>query len=446
MSSIMGLPDFLVDVGSLPLASTDFRRPIQIGGAVIALALGGFATWAATAPLDSAVMASGIVSVESKRKVVQHREGGIVDRLLVKEGDKVAAGDVLVRLRDAGAEAQMAGLSDQRDAKQAEQARLTAERDGLAEIAFPSTILERAGDPRMVEILDRERDRFGQRRTSMTGQLEILDSRIDQLEAQRSGHSHLEESKQRQIVLLKDELSGLRGLTAKGYYPVNRLRASERDLARLEGERYSDSAGTTQVDREIAEARLQIIQTRQKFREEVVTDLSRVENELNDLGQKLVASHDSVDRLAVVSPVDGIVQSLKVAGPGAVVPPGGDVAEIVPGGDRLVVEAQISPHDIDRVHDGQPVRLRFTSFASRQTPVVDGHLTVVSADRFTDQATHQGYYTARVEVAPDQVSRLPGTLKAGMPVDVMVEGGERTMLEYMVKPLSDSFAKAFKER
>ena len=167
---------------------------------------------------------------------------------------------------------------------------------------------------------------------------------------------------------------------------------------------------------------------------------------MNDLGQKLVASRDSVGRLAVVAPVSGIVQSLHVAGSGAVVPPGGEVAEIVPGDDRLVVEAQINPRDIDRVHNGQPARLRFTSFSSRQTPVIDGDLTVVSADRFTDQTTRQGYYTARIEVPSEQVARLPGALKAGMPVDVMVEGAKRTPLEYMLKPLSDNFAKAFKER
>ncbi|MDA8231077.1 MAG: HlyD family type I secretion periplasmic adaptor subunit [Magnetospirillum sp.] len=445
-STSLTMPDPAAAHGAIPRPPADFRTPVRVGMAVIGIALGGFGLWAATAPLDSAVVAQGMVTVESKRKLVQHREGGIVARLMVKEGDTVAAGAVLVRLQDAGAEAQLAVLSSQRDAKLAEQARLIAERDGLSAIDFPAALTDRGDDPKVIEAITRETDRFDERRKSLNGQLSILESRIAQLQAQRDGRDKLKDANRKQASLLQDELVGLRQLEAEGFYPKNRLRANERELARLQGEMYSDQAGTTQVDKEIGEAKLQVIQTTQKFREEVVADLAKIENDLNDIGQKLAAARDAVERLRVVAPVAGIVQSLKVAGPGAVVPPGGEVADIVPAADRLVVEAQVNPRDIDRVRDGQPARLRFTAFGARTTPEIGGAVTMVSADRFTDQGSRQGYYTARVEVPRDQVARLPGALKAGMPVEVMLEGGERTPLEYLLKPLGDSFARAFKER
>lgn len=440
------LPDRTMPFIDLPLAPTDFRKPIIAGLAVIGIAFGGFGTWAALAPLDSAVVAQGMVVVESKRKTVQHREGGIVSQLLVKEGDTVQAGAVLARLQDAGAEAQMGNLMAQLDAKLAEQARLMAERDGLAAIALPADLEARRAEPKLAEILARQQDRFDERRKTLQNQVDILEARISQLESQKEGKVKLEDSKAEQLQLLKDEIEGLRSLTAKGYFPLNKLRASERELARMEGELGHDGAATSQLDKEIGETRLQIIQARQKAKDEAVAELAKVENEVNDLGAKLVTARDAVERLVVVAPVTGVVQSLKIAGQGAVVSPGGEVAEIVPDGDRLVVDAHVNPQDIDRVHEEQTAHLRFSTFASKSTPTIEGEVSVISADRITERDTKQSFYTARVEVPEDQLARLPRHLKAGMPVEVMLEGGERTALQYMVKPLLDSFARSFKER
>ncbi|MBX9633894.1 MAG: HlyD family type I secretion periplasmic adaptor subunit [Magnetospirillum sp.] len=430
----------------LPVAPTDFRKPMILGLAIIGVALGGFGTWAGFAPLDSAVVTAGTVMVESKRKIVQHREGGIIAQMLVKEGDQVAAGTVLVRLQDALAQSQMGALKNQLDSKTAEQARLVAERDGLETITFPAEFTSRSTESKLAEILAREEDRFAQRKKTLAGQQGILDARISQLESQHQGRSGLEQSKRDQLALLQQEVEGLRGLAAKGFYPVNKLRAQERELARMQGEMMSDGAGANQTDKEIGETRLQILQAEQKFREEVSTELTRVEAEINDIGQKLVAARDAVDRLAVVAPVAGTVQNLKVTGAGAVVPPGGDMMELVPQGDRLIVEAHVNSRDIDRVHAGKAAELRFTAFGSRTTPVIRGEVDVVSADASTDQQTHQSTYIARVEVPEDQAARLPRALKAGMPVEVMLEGGSRTPFEYFIKPLSDNFARAFKER
>ena len=425
---------------------TDFTKPMRAGMVVIAVALGGFGTWATLAPLDSAVVTAGTVSVESKRKVVQHREGGIVADIAVKEGQQVAAGTVLVRLHDAAAQSQMDTLRIQLDGKQAELARLVAERDGLAEIAFPADLLARRTDPKVADILARERNRFDQRAKTLGGERGILEARIAQLESQREGRSMLEQSKRDQMNLLRAEVEGLRGLAAKGYFPVNRLRAQERELARMQGEMLSDGAGANQTDKEIGETRLQILQAEQKRRDEIATDLTRVESETSDLAQRLVAAEDAVKRLSVVAPVAGAVQNIKVAGTGTVVPPGGELMELVPEGDRLIVEAHVNSRDIDRVHAGQPAQLRFSAFNTRTTPVIGGEVSVVSADASTDDQTRQSYYTARVEVPADQAARLPRALRAGMPVEVMLEGGDRTPLQYFLKPLTDNFARAFKER
>ncbi|MGE5504558.1 MAG: HlyD family type I secretion periplasmic adaptor subunit [Actinomycetota bacterium] len=429
----------------LPVPATDFRGPMRAGLIVIAVALGGFGTWAALAPIGSAVVAQGVVSVESKRKLVQHREGGIVRQVLVHEGDTVAPGTVIARLQDSTAAAQMAAIATQRDTKLAEQARLVAELAGATAVAYPPELAARLREPLVAEIVKRETDRFAERKKTLDGQVGILHQRIAQLEAQKDGRQVQEHSKKRQLELLRDEMAGLRKLEAKGFYPRNKLREKERELARMEGDMYSDGAGATQTGKEIAENRLQILQLQQKFRDDVTAELTKVEAEVNELATKLVAAKDAVDRLEVVAPVGGEVQALKVAGPGAVVPPGGEVAEIVPDKDRLVIEAQVNPRDVDKVAVGQPAHLRFSAFSSRTTPVVEGRVDVVSADRITDDHTRQAYYTVRVEVAPDQLSRLPAPLKAGMPAEVMVDGGERTPLQYLLKPLMDSFARGMRE-
>jgi HlyD family type I secretion membrane fusion protein len=425
---------------------TDFRKPMRVGLTVIGVALGGFGIWAATAPLDSAVVTPGTVAVETKRKVVQHREGGIVSQIMVKEGEQVAAGTVLVRLQDATVQSQMDTLRTQLDGKLAELARLVAERDRLTAITFPDELTSRANDPKVADILSRERDRFAQRAKTLSGERGILEARIAQLESQHQGRAVLEQSKRDQLVLLQQEIEGLRRLAAKGYYPINKLRAQERELARMQGEMMSDGAGASQTDKEIGETRLHILQTDQKFRDDIATELTRVETEANDLGQKLVAARDAVSRLEVVAPVAGTVQNVKVAGAGTVVPPGGDLMELVPEGDRLIVEAHVNSRDIDRVHAGQDAMLRFSAFSSRTTPVIKGEVEVVSADASLDEHTRQPFYTARVEVPPEQAARLPRALKAGMPVEVMLEGGSRTPLQYFTKPLMDSFARAFTER
>lgn len=262
---------------------------------------------------------------------------------------------------------------------------------------------------------------------------------------QADGFRRQQDSKLRQIELYNNELTGLYELHRKGYYPRTRILAMERDLARLEGEVGSVAADIARAEEGIGEARIQIMQLRQKFREDVVAQLREIQTEINELTERVVAAEDVVRRLTVVAPVAGAVQGLKVFTAGGVIPgrrPDGDRSE-----DRLVIEAHVAPADVETVSYGLDAEVRFPALNKRTTPIIAGHVLTVSADRFTDQRTNLAYYTARVEVPPDQQALLSEhRLQPGMPAEVIVKTGERTLLEYLVKPLTDSFARTFKEQ
>lgn len=430
---------------TVPPASADFSRPIAAGLTVIALAFGGLGTWAALAPIDSAVVAPGVLVVESNRKTVQHLEGGIVKEILVRDGDSVTAGQVLVRLDDTQAVANLAMVRDRLIADRATEARLVAERDGADRLSFPPD-LANAADVRVHDILAGQLSQFEERRRSQDGQVAILEQRIAQLTTQADGFRRQQDSKLRQIELYNNELTGLYELHRKGYYPRTRILAMERDLARLEGEVGSVAADIARAEEGIGEARIQIMQLRQKFREDVVAQLRDIQTEINELTERVVAAEDVVRRLTVVAPVAGAVQGLKVFTAGGVIPPGADLMEIVPE-DRLVIETHVAPADVETVSYGLDAEVRFPALNKRTTPIIAGHVLTVSADRFTDQRTNLAYYTARVEVPPDQQALLSEhRLQPGMPAEVIVKTGERTLLEYLVKPLTDGFARTFKEQ
>jgi len=428
------------------LAASNMRGTIMAGVAVIAIAFGGFGTWAALAPLDSAVVAHGQLTVETKRKTIQHLEGGIVKEILVKEGDAVVPGQVLLRLDDTKAESSMQSYQDQYDAALAQLSRLQAERDDLKDIAFPPSLTQRA-DPQSQALLTAQRAQFDERRKSQEAQTSVLEQRIGQYNAEIQGYKVQASSRQRQISLSNRELSGLKELAAKGYYPKNHLLAMERDIARLEGEMGSDASAEARARKGISETEMQILQTRQQFREQVAKELDTAQNATNGLREQLIAAQDMVRRLEVVAPVAGAVQNVLVATKGGVIAPGAELMDIVPSDDRLVIDAQVNPADIEAVQNNQTAEIRFSALRGRNTPVLQGRVQTVSADHLTDAKSGSPYYAARIEVSPDQLARLENRhIQAGMPVEVLIKGGERTALDYMLRPLADSFATAFKER
>lgn len=427
--------------------ASDFRRPIRIGLVVIAVAFGGLGTWAATAPLNGAVIAQGVLAVESKRKVIQHLEGGIVEEILVKDGDEVAAGQVLLRLDDTRAAAGLAAIQARFDAAQALVARLSAERDGMAGIIFPQDLTLRALDPRIARLMTDERRQFNERRKSIEGQIGVLQQRIAQYEAELGGFELQAGAKDRQIVTLREEIGGLAQLTAKGFYPKNKLRALERDLAALEGDTGSFAASQSRVIESIGEAQLEILQLRQKFTEGAVSELTEATTRMTEISQELAAASDVSRRLVVTAPVAGIVQNVKIATEGGIIAAGAEIMEVVPSDDRLVIDGRIAPTDIESVAPGQAAEVRFTALNARTTPTLAAEVQIVSADALVDRDTNTPYYQVRVEVPPHEMASLSGhRLQAGMPVDVMIDAGHRTALDYMLRPLLDSFARSFREQ
>jgi HlyD family type I secretion membrane fusion protein len=422
-------------------------RPIMAGMVILVVAVIGFGIWASTAPLDGAIVAQGTIIFEGKRKSVQHLEGGIVGEILAKDGDRVQAGDVLVRLDATRAQASSSIIENQLNAANALEARLVAERDGAAGIDFAPELSRRRGEAQVSQLLILQERQFLDRRRSIENQVSILNSRIEQFRAESRGLDIQQKNKDLQIKLIDGELVGLKELNAKGWVPITRILSLEREAARLRGDRGADIAGMARIENSIGEARLQIIQTRQKFGEDVLGQLRETQNQVAELSSRLVAAQDSLRRIDILAPETGMVQGSKVLTIGGVMMPGQELMQIVPFNDRLQIEARISPQDIESVVPGQISELRFTALNQRTTPVTDGTVVLVSADRLVDEKANAAYYLATVDVPAEQMAKLKGhRIQAGMPVDVLIKTGERTFLQYLLKPLSDTIARSFRER
>jgi HlyD family secretion protein/epimerase transport system membrane fusion protein len=431
-----------------PGPPTNSRAVILLGLLVILVMFGGLGTWAATAPLDSAIIAPGTVIVESNRKSIQHLEGGIVADILVDEGDVVQAGDVLLRLDATKAAANESLYRKTLHETLALEARLVAEQTGAESIAFPDELIQNADQPEVAELIGNQREQFLERRRSLEGQIAILEQRIQQFRQEITGLRAQHDSQVQQLEIYNEELVGLRELFEKGYYPRTRILAMEREVAALEGTIGSTIAQIARAEKGIGETELQIIQTRQKFREEVVSKLRETRNEKGQIREKLVVAEDTLSRVDIRSPLAGSVQNIQVHTEGGVVRPGDTLMEIVPLDDRLVIEAKVSPTDIDSVHVGQEAEVRLTALSMRSTPIILGRVTTVSSDRIISEKDNVAYFRIQVVVPDEELARLSDdqTLSAGMPADVVVKIGERTMLDYIVKPMTDYFAKAFTEQ
>lgn len=427
--------------------SVDMRWPIIAGLLVILLAFGGVGSWAAFAPLQSAVVAPGTVVVESSSKSVQHLEGGIVKEVLVRDGDLVEAGQILVRLQEVQAQASSSVVSNQLAAAQALEARLVAERDDLPEVVFPEDLLARAEvDPEVAEIVVAQRRQFDERRKSIEGQVNILSARIGQSLQEIEGLKVQKASKERQVAIFAEELKGLRELFEKGYTPRTRILAMEREVASLEGDIGAAVSGIARAQKSIGEANLQIEQTRQRFREEVVGQLREVQVQLSDLREKLTVASDVLERTVIQAPQTGFVQKLSVHTVGGVIRPGEELMQIVPQDGRLVIEAHLSPMDIDQVQVGHSAEARFSAFHTQEIPTIQGVVTVVSADRLTDERTGVPYYLSRIEVSDEELAKIGDRrLIPGMPADVVITTGERTALDYFLKPIEQFSMRAMKE-
>jgi len=417
-----------------------------IGLLILLLAFGGFTTWAMLAPLEGAAVAPGVIAVESARKTVRHLDGGIVSEIRVREGDRVNEGDVLIRLDDTEASAQLEIARGQFLALRAQEARLIAERDDLANIPFPPDLLAADDDPRLAEAIAGEQRVFEERRRSLRGEQQVLEQRRDQLQEQIRGLEALIASKTKRIDLYQEEIAGLVKLFDKGLGDKRLLREYERLSAELQGERAQHQSDIAAARIQIGETEIQIAQLKRKFTSDVVTELREVETKIADLRERMRALGKQLERTVVRAPVSGSVVGSSVHTVGGVIRPGEQLLDIVPDGESLVIEARVNPIDIDRVAPGLEADLRLSALNARTTPVIQGRVLTVSADRLLDPATNHPYYLARIEVTPEGLAKLEGrTLQAGMPVEALIKTGERTFFDYLVRPLTDRVAQAFRE-
>lgn len=425
------------------------QRYMIVGMAVVAFVTFGIGGWAATTQLTGAVIGQGVVVVDSSVKKVQHATGGIVGELRVREGDRVKAGDILVRLDETQTLANASIVTKSYDELLARQARLETERDNADQIVFPKASIERThdGNSEAARTIAAEQSLFDLRRQARSGQKAQLRERRAQLQEEIKGYLGQAEAKQREVDFIHQELEGVRTLWQKNLVPITRLTALERDTARLDGERSQLSGMTAQARGKIAEIELQIIQVDQDLRSEVGKDLIETRSKLSELAERKIAAVDQLNRIDIRAPQNGRVHQLAVHTIGGVISPGEQIMLIVPDADALAVEVKIAPRDIDQVYVGQTAAMRFAAFNQKTTPEVEGIVSMVSADLTQDQRTGTSFYTVRVLLKPEELARLgDAKLVPGMPVDVFIQTPGRTALSYLTKPLRDQAERAMKER
>jgi len=426
--------------GGLQGARRSIRLHLAIGLAVVVILAGGLGGFSATQQFSGALIAPGQIVVESNVKKVQHPTGGVVGEVRARDGDRVKAGDIVVRLDDTVTKANLAIVTKNLDAALARAARLEAEQRGFDKIKFPPQLLARADVPDAAAVMASETKLFEVRVNGRVGQKAQLRERITQLNDEIAGLTAQEKAKDQ-------ELAGVRQLYEQRLVQLSRLTTLERDAARLNGERAQYIAAMAQAKGKITETELQIIQVDKDMVSEVSKDLREANDKIGELIERKVTAEDQLRRVDIRAPQDGIVEQSNVHTVGGVITAGDTLMLIVPQTDDLQVEAKVNPQDIDKLQVGQQTLLRLSAFNQRTTPELNGVVSRVSPDVNTDQRTGQSYYTIRVSMPPEEIARL-GEVKLipGMPVEAFVQTGERTLLSYLMKPLSDQLMRAFRER
>ena len=422
------------------------RRLSLLVVAVILLLFGVMGGLAAATKIAGAVIASGTLVVDSYVKPIKHLKGGIVRAILVKNGEHVAAGQVLVRLDDTQTRANLSIIRKRLNELSARTARLIAERDGKQEITFPADLLSSAGNADVAAILAGERRLFFDRRASREGQKSQLHERIQQLNREIEGLIAQEEGKRREIALIAKELGSLEGLLNQGIISATKVYSLQRESASLNGDLGNLVSSIAQTRGKIAETELQILQIDADRSSEVSEQLRQAESDSGQFSERLVAAEDDLKRIDIKAPQAGIIDQLSIHAAGAVISPAEAILQIVPDKDALVAELKLAPQDIDQITVGQAVSLRFPAFNQRITPELNGHVDTISADLTTDQRSGQSYYVVRVKVAKPEWERLGAlTPLPGMPVEAFLQTGERSVLAYLTKPMTDQIRRAFRE-
>jgi HlyD family secretion protein len=435
------------DVSLTMRARKSFEKELRTGLRILLLAilLGG--GWLALVPLAGAVVVPGNLVVQSNVKTIQHPTGGVVAEIKVANGSRVAAGDLLLRLDATQARASLQTVSKQLDESRARIARLTAERDGLSEPEFPSALMARSVDENVRSVVASEVSLFKARYDGRKSQKELLQSKIAQLSQETSGLEAQVDSKAQQLELIAGELVGVKELYDKRLVPLMRLTTLQRETARIEGERGQLTSSIAETRSKIDEARLQIARLDQDFRTDVVKELGETQGKEAELVERDVAARDVLDRVEIRAPTSGVIHQLSAHTIGGVIRSGETIMEIVPDTDDLLVEAKLQPQDIDHVRPGQKAFVRFSAFNQRVTPQLTGTVSMVSADTSHDQQTNTQYFTVMIVLPDDERRRLGGLqLVPGMPAEVFMQTGSRTMMNYLLKPITEQMNRAFIEQ
>lgn len=439
--SIKTIPALYEHSDDMPTSDRGIRR---IGATIVLVTFGLFGIWAAFAPLGNAVYGTGLVTVQTYRKTVQHLEGGIVKELLARDGDTVKEGDPLIVLDDAQLSAQYESTRNQLISTKAREARLRAERDDLPAI-LPLQV-SGTDSQRAQEAIEGEAQVFNARKASRLGEIAVQRERIGQLKQQVLGLKDMIRTKVNLEKSYSGEIVELKDLLRQGFVDKQRLLEQERKLDMLKSEVADHESTITKTLLQINETELQIIQLTKNFSSEVVKELSDVQAKVFDLQETATALQDRLSRVVIRAPEDGMVLDMKVHTVGGVVSAGTPLLDIVPESSELVVEAHVSTNDIDRVAVGRLTDVRFSAFNSATTPVIPAIVTRVSADRLTDQQSGEPYYLVRVKLTEEGLKRLGDRkLQPGMPAEVLINAGERTMLEYLLKPAGNMFVKSMIE-
>lgn len=424
------------------------RGPIIFGMLMVILIFGIFGLWSVLAPIDSAAIAQGKVTLDANKKTIDHLEGGIVSEIMVREGETVAPGDALIVLDDTAARARRDLYRGQYVAALASEARLLAERDNRSSIEFPPDLVEQAeDDPDIAASLDSQRRLFVSRRESLQGRSDVLQQQIKQSQEEIHGLEEQIKSSDQQLALLEDEIGDVKHLLKSGNAPKTRLLALQRRKAEIEGERGERQALIARAEQRINEARIEMYNLKTDFLNEVVQELKDTQVQLSDLEEQLRTAEDVMKRIVIRAPIGGQVTGLSVHTVGGVIAPGEPLMDIIPSDDKLIVEARVNPQDIDVVRPGLLARVRLSAYKVRNVPPVEGTVVTVSADRFEDERTGEAYFIARIEIDDEQLARLEDVeLSPGMPAEVLIVTGSRSLFSYLVSPIKESFNRAFREQ
>lgn len=452
MNAIQPL-DFAGPVAPASSAIDDPRGDLRVGGIVAFLFFVVLLGWAAFVPLDAGVHAQGYVAVSGNRQAVQHRDGGVVTAIHVREGQQVRAGQLLVEMAAPDLRAAERALTSDYLTLLAQRARLMAERTGRGSFAPPPEFanLNPADRELANQALQLQRAQLQAKRNSLGAQQSVLGQRSSQLREQQTGYSEQRSSLREQQRILEDELKGLRELEQKGFAATNRIRAGERMQEELRGREAAMAAEMARAGEGMGETRMQSLSIQQSSLEEVATELRDTQAKLSDTLPKLVSAREQLQRSMVRSPAAGIVVGLSVFTVGGVVAPGQTLMEVVPQDKKLIIQAQVDPRGADDVFQGQEAQVRFTSVDDRSLPLLSGTVRTISADRFTDDKSGQPYFRAEIEVRPEELAKVQdalgrGKLRPGLPAELVMSVRKRTALQYLLEPLSHHLWSSMREQ